>query len=591
MSTLIGRLLYDSALVFDDQLKTLEADSRRYGTTGPHLDFALLVDGLQAEREQGITIDVAYRYFATARRHFIVADTPGHVQYTRNMATGASGCDLAVILVDARKGILTQTRRHTFIVHLLGIRHIVLAVNKMDLVDYAEARFDEIAAEYLSFARSLHIRHVTCIPVSARDGDNVFTESAAMPWYRGPTLMAHLETIEVGEDAAARPLRMPVQWVNRPNAEFRGLAGTLVSGSVRPGDRVAVLPSGRTTEVARVVTFDGDLAEARAGEAVTLVFAEEVDTIRGDVIAAADQRPEIADQVAAHVIWMGDEPLLPGRPYFVQCATQWVSATVTTLKHKINVDNLDQMAGRELDLNEIGFCTLSFSRPLVFEPYETDRSMGAFILIDKLSNATVGAGMIRYGLRRAENVHWQALSIDRGARASLKHQRPCCLWFTGLSGSGKSTLANLLERRLHAMGRHTYILDGDNVRHGLNRDLGFAEADRVENIRRVAEVAKLMVDAGLIVLVSFISPFRAERRLARELFSEGDFIEIFVDTPLAVCEERDPKGLYRKARKGLIKNFTGIDSDYEVPENPELRLKTAESSAEELVEVLLGTLE
>ncbi len=590
-STLIGRLLYDSALVFDDQLKTLEADSRRYGTTGPHLDFALLVDGLQAEREQGITIDVAYRYFATARRHFIVADTPGHVQYTRNMATGASGCDLAVILVDARKGILTQTRRHTFIVHLLGIRHIVLAVNKMDLVDYAEARFDEIAAEYSSFARSLHIRHVTCIPVSARDGDNVFTESAAMPWYRGPTLMAHLETIEVGEDAAARPLRMPVQWVNRPNAEFRGLAGTLVSGSVRPGDRVAVLPSGRTTEVARIVTFDGDLAEARAGEAVTLVFAEEVDTIRGDVIAAADQRPEIADQVAAHVIWMGDEPLLPGRPYFVQCATQWASATVTTLKHKINVDNLDQMAGRELDLNEIGFCTLSFSRPLVFEPYETDRSMGAFILIDKLSNATVGAGMIRYGLRRAENVHWQALSIDRGARASLKHQRPCCLWFTGLSGSGKSTLANLLERRLHTMGRHTYILDGDNVRHGLNRDLGFAEADRVENIRRVAEVAKLMVDAGLIVLVSFISPFRAERRLARELFSEGDFIEIFVDTPLAVCEERDPKGLYRKARKGLIKNFTGIDSDYEVPENPELRLKTAEASAEELVEVLLGTLE
>ncbi len=590
-STLIGRLLYNSALVFDDQLKTLEADSRRYGTTGSHLDFALLVDGLQAEREQGITIDVAYRYFATAKRHFIVADTPGHIQYTRNMATGASGCDLAVILVDARKGILTQTRRHTFIVHLLGIRHIVLAVNKMDLVDYAEARFDEITAEYLNFARSLHIRHVTCIPVSARDGDNVFTQSAAMAWYRGPTLMAHLETVEVGEDAAARPLRMPVQWVSRPNAEFRGLAGTLVSGSVRPGDRVAVLPSGRTTEVARIVTFDGDLAEARAGEAVTLVFAEEVDTSRGDVIAAADQRPEIADQVAAHVIWMGDEPLLPGRPYFVQCATQSASATVTALKHKINVDNLDQMAGRELDLNEIGFCTLSFSRPLVFEPYETDRSMGAFILIDKLSNSTVGAGMIRYGLRRAENVHWQALSIDRGARASLKHQRPCCLWFTGLSGSGKSTLANLLERRLHAMGRHTYILDGDNVRHGLNRDLGFAEADRVENIRRVAEVAKLMVDAGLIVLVSFISPFRAERRLARELFSEGDFIEIFVDTPLAVCEERDPKGLYRKARKGLIKNFTGIDSDYELPENPELRLKTAEASAEELVEVLLGTLE
>ncbi len=590
-STLIGRLLYDSALVFDDQLKALETDSRRYGTTGSHLDFALLVDGLQAEREQGITIDVAYRYFATEKRHFIVADTPGHVQYTRNMATGASGCDLAVILVDARKGILTQTRRHTFIVHLLGIRHIVLAVNKMDIADFSQARFDEIAAEYCAFARGLHIRHVTCIPVSARDGDNVFTKSAAMPWYNGPTLMAHLEAVEVGEDAAARPLRMPVQWVNRPNAEFRGLAGTLVAGSVRLGDRVAVLPSGRTTEVARIVTFDGDHAEARAGEAVTLVFAEEVDASRGDVIAAADQRPEIADQVAAHMIWMGDEPLLPGRPYFVQCATQSASATVTALKHKINVDNLDQMAGRELDLNEIGFCTLSFSRPLVFEPYETDRSMGAFILIDKISNATVGAGMIRYGLRRAENVHWQALSIDRGARAAMKHQRPCCMWFTGLSGSGKSTLANLLERRLHAMGRHTYILDGDNVRHGLNRDLGFAEPDRVENIRRVAEVAKLMVDAGLIVLVSFISPFRAERRLARELFSEGDFIEIYVDTPLTVCEERDPKGLYRKARKGLIKNFTGIDSDYEVPENPELRLKTAETSPEELVEVLLSTLE
>jgi bifunctional enzyme CysN/CysC len=589
-STLIGRLLYDSQLLFEDHLKSLESDSRKFGTTGGELDFALLVDGLQAEREQGITIDVAYRYFSTAKRSFIVADTPGHVQYTRNMATGASGCDLAVLLVDARKGLLTQTRRHSFIVHLLGIRHVVLAVNKMDLVAYSRERFEEIAAAYRAFAGELGIARIACIPVSARAGDNVVLESAAMPWYNGPPLMAELENAEVADGAEARPLRSPVQWVSRPNADFRGVAGTIVAGAVHPGDRVAVLPSGRITEISRIVTFDGARGEASAGEAVMLVLAEDVDVARGDVLAAPEQRPEIADQVGAHIVWMGEEPMLPGRPYFVQCGAQTATATISALKHKINVDNLDHIAAHQLELNEIGFCNLSFSRPLVFEPYDVDRAMGGFILIDKISNATVGAGLIAFGLRRAANVHWQALSIDRAARAAAKHQRPCCLWFTGLSGSGKSTLANLLEKRLHASGHHTYILDGDNVRHGLNRDLSFSDADRVENIRRIAEVAKLMVDAGLVVLVSFISPFRAERRLARELFQTGDFFEIHVDTPLEVCEQRDPKGLYQKARKGLIKNFTGIDSLYEVPENPELRLETAHAAPADLVDQILTEL-
>ena len=589
-STLIGRLLYDSQLVLDDQLSALESDSRKLGTTGGDIDLALLVDGLQAEREQGITIDVAYRYFSTPRRKFIVADTPGHEQYTRNMATGASSADLAIILIDARKGVLTQTRRHTTIVHLLGIRQIVLAVNKMDLVDFSQTRFEEITKDYLAFARELGISGVTCIPVSARVGDNVLFPSASMPWYQGPTLMAHLEEVEAGHDDLAKPLRLPVQWVNRPNADFRGYAGNLVGGRLSPGDAIAVLPSGRTTAVKRIVTYDGDLDEAVAGDAITVVLAEEVDVSRGDVIAAVDARPEVADQVSAHVIWMGDEPMLPGRPYLIKCGTQTATASISLLKHKINVDNLDQIAGRQLELNEIGLCNLSFSKPLIFDPYESNRAMGSFLLIDKISNATVGAGLIHFGLRRATNVHWQALSVDREARARLKHQKACCLWFTGLSGSGKSTVANLLEKRLHAGGHHTYVLDGDNVRHGLNRDLGFADADRVENIRRVAEVSKLMTDAGLIVLVSFISPFRAERRMARDMFTESEFLEIFVDTPIEICEQRDPKGLYKKARQGLIKNFTGLDSDYEPPEHADIRLATAEQPAEISVEKLLSEL-
>ncbi len=589
-STLIGRLLYDSQLVLEDQLAALVADSRKLGTVGNDIDFAFLVDGLQAEREQGITIDVAYRYFATGKRKFIVADTPGHEQYTRNMATGASGADLAVILVDARKGLLTQTRRHSFIVHLLGIRHVVLAVNKMDLVAFSEARFDEIAAAYREFAARLGIPDVTCVPVVARTGDNVCRPGETMGWYKGPSLLAILEETEAGQDPSGRPFRMPVQLVSRPNADFRGFSGNVVSGRVAPGDKLTVLPSGRVAEVARIVTADGDLAVAKAGDAVTIVLAEEVDVSRGDVLTAAAERPQVADQMAAHLIWMGDEPMLPGRPYHVKCGTQAATATVSALKHKINVDTLEKTAARQLGLNDIGLCNLSFSRPLVFEPYDTLRELGSFILIDKLSNATVGAGLIRFGLRRAEHVHWQALTIDKAARAAAKHQKPCCLWFTGLSGSGKSTLADLLDKRLHADGRHTYILDGDNVRHGLNRDLGFADADRVENIRRVAEVAKLMVDAGLIVIVSFISPFRAERRMARDLFQEGEFVEVFVDTPLEVCEQRDPKGLYRKAREGLIKNFTGIDSEYERPEAPELHLLTEQASPEALVDDILADL-
>jgi len=589
-STLIGRLLHDTRLLFDDQLAALEADSRRHGTQGGDIDFALLVDGLAAEREQGITIDVAYRFFGTEKRKFIVADCPGHEQYTRNMATGASTAELAVVLVDARKGLLTQTRRHSYIVSLLGIRHVLLAVNKMDLVDYDQAVFDEIVAGYHALASQLGIPHITCIPLSALKGDNMLAPSANMPWYAGETLLQHLETVRVEHDARDIGLRLPVQWVCRPHQNFRGFAGTLAAGTATPGMEVAVLPSGRRSRIARIVTADGDLAQAAAGQAVTLTLEDEVDVSRGDVIAAAANPPEVADQFAAHLLWMGEQPLLPGRPYWLKVGTRTVGAQVTEIKHKVDVNTQDHLAAKHLELNEVGYCNLYLDQPVAFEAYADNRELGGFILIDRQSNATVGAGTLDFALRRAANIHWQHLEVDKGARARIKGQTPRCVWFTGLSGSGKSTIANLVEKRLLAMGLHTYLLDGDNVRHGLNKDLGFTAEDRVENIRRVAEVAKLMVDAGLIVLVSFISPFRAERRMARELFGEGEFIEAYVDTPLAVAEQRDVKGLYAKARAGEIVNFTGIDSPYEVPERADVVLDTVDASAEQLADRLVGLL-
>jgi len=593
-STLIGRLLHDTKLLLDDQLAALESDSRRHGTQGDDIDFALLVDGLAAEREQGITIDVAYRFFGTERRKFIVADCPGHEQYTRNMATGASTADLAIVLVDARKGLLTQTRRHSYIVSLLGIRHVVLAVNKMDLVGYDQGVFDAIVAGYRELAGQLGIPYVTAIPLSALRGDNMLEPSPAMPWYAGPQLLGHLETVEVERARGGGSFRMPVQWVCRPNHEFRGFAGTVVAGSVEPGMEVAVLPSGRRSKVARVVTEAGDLARATAGQAVTLALADEVDASRGDVIAAASSPPEVADQFAAHLLWMDDQPLLPGRPYWLKIGSRTVGAQVTEIKHKVDVNTQDHLAAKHLDLNEVACCNLYLDQPVPFEKYADNRELGAFILIDRQTNATVAAGTLDFALRRAGNIHWQHVDVDKAARARIKHQVPRCVWFTGLSGSGKSTIANLVEKKLLAMGHHTYILDGDNVRHGLNRDLGFTDADRVENIRRVAEVAKLMVDAGLIVLVSFISPFRAERRMAREMFDEGEFLEVFVDTPLEVAEQRDAKGLYAKARAGMIPNFTGIDSPYERPETPDLMLDAsvqdmADVLAQRVVDRLLGS--
>ncbi|MEI9991437.1 MAG: sulfate adenylyltransferase subunit CysN [Rhizomicrobium sp.] len=578
-STLIGRLLYDSKLLFEDHLATLEKDSKKHGTTGGDIDFALLVDGLEAEREQGITIDVAYRFFATEKRKFIVADTPGHEQYTRNMATGASNSELAIILIDARKGVLVQTRRHAYIASLLGIRHIVLAVNKIDLVGFSQDRFDAIVREFTLFAERLGFFTVVPIPISARFGDNVIAKSASTPWYDGPALLDHLETVDVDTALAAKPFRFPVQWVNRPNLDFRGFSGTVASGRIAPGDAIAVAKSGRTSTVKRIVTLDGDLAEATAGAAVTLVLDDEVDISRGDVLCAPVARPDVTDQFAAHLLWMAEDELLPGRQYLLKLATTTVPVTVTTLKHKIDVDTLDQHAAKTLQLNEVGYGNFSTSQPIAVDPYRENRDMGGFILIDRFTNATVGAGMIDFGLRRATNVHWQALDVDKLARAGQKGQKPAVLWFTGLSGSGKSTIANLVERALFAEGRHTYLLDGDNVRHGLNRDLGFTDADRVENIRRVGEAAKLFIDAGLIVLVSFISPFRSERRMARELLGAGEFIEVFVDTPIEVCMQRDPKGLYQKARAGEIKNFTGIDSPYEAPERAELHIETVKGDA------------
>jgi len=590
-STLIGRLLYDAGMIPEDQLSALAADSRAFGTQGEALDLALLVDGLSAEREQGITIDVAYRYFSTPKRAFIVADAPGHEQYTRNMVTAASTADLAVILVDARKGVLTQTRRHSFLVSLMGIRQVVLAVNKMDLVGYAQSRFAEIVADYQDFAARIGLSAVEAIPISGLRGDNIARPSEAMAWRRGPTLMEHLETVQpVQADTAKAGFRMPVQWVNRPNSDFRGFAGLIAAGSVRPGDLVRALPSGRTTRVARIVTFEGDLDEAKAGQAVTLTFADEIDCSRGEVVAAAADPPEVADQFEATVVWMSEAPLLPGRPYWLKIACTEVVATITDIKHRVNVNTLEKTAARNLALNEIGVVTLSLDRPIAFEPYAANPDLGGFILVDRITNATLGCGMIGFALRRSHNIHWQALEVDKTRRAQLLGQKPRVLWFTGLSGAGKSTIANLVERRLHALGRATYLLDGDNLRHGLNRDLGFTDADRVENIRRVAEVARLMADAGLIVLACFISPFRAERRMARDMMGEGEFVEVFVDTPLAEAERRDVKGLYRKARSGALANFTGVDSPYEPPEAPEIHLHTLSLSPEEAAEAVVARL-
>ncbi len=590
-STLIGRLLYDSHLVFEDQIEAAEHGQRRPGAgqSGP-IDLALLIDGLQAEREQKITIDVAYRYFSTPRRKFIVADTPGHVQYTRNMATGASNCDFAVLLVDARAGILTQTRRHACILSLLGIDKVAVVVNKMDLIDYDQARFDAIAEEFACLADQLGFSQVTSIPVSALKGDNVVSPSAHMHWYHGPTLLGHLETVDVQPSEGEQPFRFPVQWVNRPHLDFRGYAGTVASGTIKRGEEVVIHPTGKRAHVERIVTADGDLDMAQQGDAVTLTFAEEVDVSRGDIIASASDAPSIADQMATQIIWFDEEPMLPGRAYTLKCGSQTTAATVLNLKYKLNVDNLDHVAGKTLEINEVGSCNISTTKPLVFDPYAKNADTGSFILIDRFTNATVAAGMIEFGLRRATNVQWQELSIDKVSRAGLKEQKPCVLWFTGLSGAGKSTIANALEKRLHSMGRHTYLLDGDNIRHGLNKDLGFTDADRVENIRRVAETARLFVDAGLIVMVSFISPFRSERRMARGMFESGEFIEVFVDTPLEICEARDPKGLYGKARAGLISNFTGIDSSYEAPEQADLRLDTSEATPDSLAEAVLAEL-
>jgi bifunctional enzyme CysN/CysC len=589
-STLIGRLLHDTKRLLDDQISALESDSRRFGTQQGEIDFALLVDGLAAEREQGITIDVAYRFFSTERRKFIVADCPGHEQYTRNMVTGASTADLAIVLVDARKGLLTQTRRHSYLVKLLGIDRVVLAVNKMDLLGFDQGVFDSIVAQYQALAEQLGIAHVHAIPLSALCGDNMISTSSQMPWYQGPSLLEVLESVPLRHGTADTAFRMPVQWVCRPNQDFRGFAGSVVAGQVATGDEVVVLPSGQRSTVARIVTAAGDVPMAMEGQAITLTLNDEVDASRGDVIAAAKQPAEVADQFAVHLVWMGDEPLLPGRPYVLKLGTRSVGATVTAIKHKVDINTQEHLAAKHLNLNEVAMCNVHLDQVVPFTRYQDNRALGGFILIDRQSNATVAAGTIDFALRRAGNIHWQHLDVDQAARATLKHQTPRCLWFTGLSGSGKSTIANVLEKKLLALGKHTYLLDGDNVRHGLNKDLGFTDGDRVENIRRVAEVAKLMTDAGLIVLVSFISPFRAEREMARRLFATGEFMEIHVDTSLEEAERRDVKGLYAKARRGELRNFTGIDSPYEVPLQPELRLDTQHHSPEALADRILDAL-
>ncbi len=588
-STLIGRLLYDSKMILEDQMDALERDSKKQGTQGDNIDFALLVDGLAAEREQGITIDVAYRFFSTEKRKFIVADTPGHEQYTRNMATGASTADLAILLIDARQGVLPQTRRHSFIVSSLGIRRLVLAINKMDLVDYSEEAYLRILADFKEFAKNLAPDiEITAIPISALAGDNITGPMGRTDWYDGPSLIHHLETVPVGDERNAAPFRMPVQWVNRPNLDFRGFSGQIAAGTIKPGDRIKTLPSGKESTIDRIVTFTGDLEEAVPGQSVTLTLTDEIDSSRGDVIVAADTPAEVSDQFQTRILWMSDKAMLPGRRYLMKIGAKTVTATVNAPKYGIDVNTLAEIPSKTLELNEIGVCTISLDQSIPFDAYDQAREMGGFILIDRMTNDTVGMGLIDFALRRAANIHWQALDIDRIAHSEQKAQKPSVLWFTGLSGSGKSTIANVLQKRLFAMGKHTYLLDGDNVRHGLNRDLGFTDADRVENIRRVANVAKLMADAGLITLVSFISPFQSERRMARNLMEDGEFVEIFVDTPIEVAEERDVKGLYKKARAGEIKNFTGIDSPYEAPETSELRIDTTSMSAEQAAEDIIN---
>jgi bifunctional enzyme CysN/CysC len=587
-STLIGRLLYDSKMIFEDQLEALQVDSKKVGTQGQDIDFALLVDGLAAEREQGITIDVAYRFFATEKRKFIVADCPGHEQYTRNMFTGASTADLAVILIDARKGVLVQTRRHSYLCKLIGIKNIVLGVNKMDLIGYDQATYDAIVADYAAFAAEIGITNFTAMPISGFKGDNITTNSPNMPWYQGSPLIEHLETVELDNIADQRkPFRLPVQWVNRPNLDFRGFSGLISTGSVKPGDAIRVLPSGKTSTVTKIVTLDGDLDEAVAGQSVTICFDDEIDCSRGSVISVADTPPEVSDQFEATIVWMDDDPLHVGRSYWLKLGSQLVSTTVQQPKYTVNVNTMEHLAAKTLELNAIGVAELATDKPIVFEPYADSRALGGFILIDKLTNRTVGAGMLHFSLRRAQNVHWQATDIGRAEHANLKNQKARVLWFTGLSGSGKSTIANEVEKSLNLMNRHTFLLDGDNVRHGLNKDLGFTEADRIENIRRVGEVAKLMADAGLIVLTAFISPFRAERDMVRAMMPEGEFIEIFVDTPLDVAEARDVKGLYKKARSGALKNFTGIDSPYEAPITPDIRVNTVEMTPAEAAEHII----
>ncbi len=590
-STLLGRLMYESKVLFEDQLEALEADSKKFGTQGDKLDFALLVDGLAAEREQSITIDVAYRFFSTDKRKFIVADTPGHEQYTRNMVTGASTADVAIILCDAREGIVTQTRRHSYIVSLLGIRNVVLAVNKMDLKEYDESVFNKIVDQFSESVKELNIDSVTAIPISALHGDNIVEKSTQTPWFHGTTLLSYLETVNVDENPMQdSPFRMPVQWVNRPNLDFRGFAGTIASGEIHPGDAIRVQPSGKTSSIKQIVSFDGEMDKAIAGQSVTLTLNDEIDISRGDIISTTDQPASSADQFESTIVWMSDDPLLPGRPYLLKIGTKTVSATVTTIKHEVNVDSLEHTAAKQLELNAIAVCNINTDQNIAFDAYEENRETGAFILIDRISNATVGAGMLHFALRRSDNIHMQAVDVDKEKRSELKKQKACVVWLTGLSGSGKSTVANIVEKKLAAMGQHTYLLDGDNVRHGLNKDLGFTDADRVENIRRIGEVARLMVDSGLIVLTAFISPFRSERAVARALVDDGEFLEVFVETPLHIAEQRDPKGLYKKARRGELKNFTGIDSPYEPPEQPEILVDTAAMSAEQAAEKIISEL-